>query len=368
MTFQVTGSRGLFRMFVIKKLRSTYLVAYEIFVRVGIKVSYRFPFLWPYWKLLNPAASKRVMSQFLEEIKDTKTCLTLVYDFKVVPPTIGDFSYVIVLLRFLIQHGHNVTLIVINSEFRKDWSSMTCEAIDGFTKEIENISLALLDKRSSQFRVESWSSKLLSELKPESVLFSKDVFSRSAFYHLLPNLLNDLLYQTDQEMLDKILFSKSEFPVVEKSLPADYVTLIVRSSNLWGEARNTKLEDLARTIHLVRQKISNVEIVVVSDQLTCNYFREEIQRLDLRCSFSKDYTSSFLGDVSVIFGGSHCFQLNAGGICVYPIFSYMPYLFVMGPGNYIPWARKSLTSFAKPNQQFYGTYKKEVFFDKICRL
>ena len=71
------------------------------------------------------------------------------------------------------------------------------------------------------------------------------------------------------------------------------------------------------------------EIVVVSDQTTCNYFREENKALDLSCSFSKDYSSSLLEDVSIILGGIFCFQLNAGGICVYPIFSELPYLFVM---------------------------------------
>ncbi len=353
-----------------RKLRTSYLIAYQMLSVIRSKVMNRFPFLWPFWRLLNLAGSNRVLSQFREEIKDTNKNLILVYDFKTVPPTIGDFSYIIVLLRYLIYRNRKVTLVVINSEYREDWDAMDCMAVDGFLNEITKISLALLEKRSFQFRIESWSSKLISELKLEtvSVLFSSDVFLRSNFYNLIPNLLNDLLNRADPRLLEKVLFSKLDFPVIEKSLPSEYVTLIVRFSGKWGEERNTKLEDFARTIKLINQKMPGIEIVIVSDQLTCSYFRKEIQRLGLQCSVSKDYSSSFLGDVSVIFGGSHCFQLNAGGICVYPIFSYVPYLFVMEPGNYVPWTARALTSFARSDQQFSGTMRREVFFKKIPRM
>ena len=334
------------------------------------RIANRFPFLWPFKKFLNSQFSNSVLRQFHEEIKDETKKLIVVYDCKTVPPTIGDFSYVIVLLRYLILRKRRLTLIVINSEYREDWNSLTSHEVDNFLKELQEIVGTLVEEKSFNFLICAWTSDLETELNSEntSVLFSRNVFSRSSFYNLLPNLLNNLLKNTHSPFLKKLLFSKSDFPIIQKSLPARYVTLIVRSSSNWGEHRNTKLEDFFRSLVLISQQMPDFDIVVVSDESTCNYFREEIRHSNFTCSFSKDYSSSFLEDVAVIFRGSYCFQLNGGGICVYPIFSDMPYLFVMDPGNYDPWKAKSLTSFARPDQQFFGTMSKEVFFDNILRI
>ena len=334
------------------------------------KLANQIPFLWPIKRLINSRFSNSILKQFHDDIKDTDKRIILLYDCKTVPPTIGDFSYVIVLLRYLIHHKRKLTLIVVNSEFRDDWSNLSSYEIDNFLKELKNISSTLLDDNNFEFQICSWSNQLVNELQSKhvSVLFSRNVFSRSGFYSVLPNLLNDLLHQINSELLQKVLFSKLEFPTIKKPLPKKYVTLIVRFSSKWGGRRNTTLEDLLVSVQLINQRMPDFDVVIVSDELACNYFREETKNFHSFCSFSKDYSSSFLEDVSVILGGSYCFQFNAGGICVYPIFSDMPYLFVMDPGNYNPWKLTALTSFSNSDQQFFGTTRKAVFFDNIVRI
>lgn len=334
------------------------------------KFANRFPLLWSLKKFINSSLSKAVIEDFLDDIKDKNKRLILIYDCKTTPPTIGDFTYLVVLIRYLVHQNRKVSLFIVNSEYRDDWKVLESQKINLFLKQLEVIVHQLVQDKSFNFQICSWSNELIKKLEsPEvSILFSNYVFSRDSFYHLIPNLLNGILENEQPHLIKKVLFSVSDFPIIKKTLPSKYVTVIVRSASSWGSHRDTTLEDFIRTVKAINKKMPDSEIVVVSDQTTCNYFREENKTLDLSCSFSKDYSSSLLEDVSIILGGIFCFQLNAGGICVYPIFSELPYLFVMDPGNYDPWSKKSLTSFANSDQFFIGTTRKEVFFESFHRI
>ena len=93
------------------------------------------------------------------------------------------------------------------------------QKINLFLKQLEVIVHQLVQDKSFNFQICSWSNELIKKLEsPEvSILFSNYVFSRDSFYHLIPNLLNGILENEQPHLIKSPIFCV-RFPNNQKNI------------------------------------------------------------------------------------------------------------------------------------------------------
>jgi hypothetical protein len=80
--------------------------------------------------------------------------------------------------------------------------------------------------------------------------------------------------------------------------------------------------------------------------------------------FSKDFTTDFLGDAALVMRSDFFFWFRAGGMCIIPVISKMPYE-CLGPlMNERMWDRKRLTSWQEDSQRWVNLQKHQFVDDR----
>jgi len=284
----------------------------------------------------------------------------IIYDFKVSPPTYGDFLFVVMLARYFIKHNFKVIFYIVNLEYRSDWKSMDDVMKNKFTDDQVTISNLLLNKSKTKglARIElgNWSEleTLINNLNYEDILipFKQRVLSRKSIYNSCFNVINYLIAQEDKAFSNKFLFSFDEFKTnVNIDYPDfPYITLHCRYSKKWRKDSNTSDKEFIIVANKLKSLFPNHAIMVVSDSIGCAYFKVLAKSNSINCLFSKDYSPSFLGDGSLILGSDYYFQQRAGGIGVFVYFSNIPCDYFTPMASENEWSDGKLTSWANDKQ------------------
>ena len=279
----------------------------------------------------------------------------LVYDNLASPPTYGDFLCVILLAKFLILTGYKIKFYIIDSELREDWNDLNQKEIDLFLEQQLLLAKGLLNFNSITIRRLKWQD-LNNELidSSKNILFKENIVNRHSIYNGCFNLLNKLLSDKSKIFLDKFLFNYNDFLKFNKikKVMNPYVTIGCRYSEKWGKERNLTEEEFIQ-IYLALSKIfPNHKLLVVSDDIGCQYFSNIAIDNGFDILFSKEYSNSFLGDGTLILGSDFYYQLRGGGIGLFAIFSIIPYHITAPLIHESMWLDKKLTSFQNENQTY----------------
>jgi hypothetical protein len=301
----------------------------------------------------------REASRILRDLQhgNIKTVL-IVYDNLTVPPSYGDHFCVVMFARYFISHGITVSYIIVDGEYRSDWSGLDKGEIKSLVAEYVYTANLLLDSRLATVEV-------LTPIQFETrvnesiangiyIPFRESVTKRIAIYTHMLNILSRFCSGSSQVFLDRFLLSFDE--LIEKcsfdNFEQPYITWHVRYSEKWGYDRNTSDEEFSVVYGRLRALYPQHAIMVVSDTIGCDHFKRIAGQHNFNCIFSKDYSDTIMGDGVLILGSDYFFTLRGGGIAVFPIFSQLPYEQVVAPTNQSLWQHERLTSWAPDNQIF----------------
>lgn len=304
-------------------------------------------------------AEKREAARILRGLREGKIKTALiVYDNLVSPPTYGDYLYVLMLARFFTSQDIYASVVIVDREYRHDWSVVNEDDRDGFVADYVNIASLLLDPALATVEVLT-SPQLQARIRSgldngAYVPFRENVINRRPIYCHAVNTLNRLCFESSPGHLDRFLLSFDELAgKVELKKPAQpYITWSCRYSTKWGFRRNTSDEEFLPLYRRLKSLYPHHAIMVVSDAVGCNHFKEIARLHGLNCLFSKDYSDTLMGDGALILGSAYFFMLRGGGISYFPMFSRVPYELVIYLGNETEWRNGRLFSWASGSQIF----------------
>jgi hypothetical protein len=355
----------IFRQFILKLLK-------KIVRSLPVSLSNRLVSL--YSRLLNYRFIRvSLVNARIKEIQDTLLKLKpvyLVYDNFCSPPTYGDFMHVVFLARYIRARGVKPIVFIITGEYRNDWDVIHDQGkTEWFVSEQESVARFLLGNHED-IRVINWqsfTSQLHEKGEGSTLLFSNEVILRKPIYGLCFNALNvlfekkvekthlDLTLLREKDMVEKTSNGVSFFL---KNPPADYVSLVCRRNPFWAPERNLSDESFLFLVESIIRSFPGSRIVCVSDHFGCDYFRALAGRfypqLDEVILFSKDFSSTFLGDCLIALKSKALIQLAGGGITTPVLFSATPYLVMFDPGYALSYRKDKLTSWATDRQIFVG--------------
>lgn len=320
----------------------------------------RFILLHKYYvKMRKRLYEKREADYLLKRLRaDDFEEAVIVYDLKVSPPTYGDFFYVVMIARFFLIIGKKVKFIIINSEFRKDtlnaYADEECHELVVRLSELLEI---ILKEKNCDTQIMCWHdwAKTIDKFeKAEKVLivFKHKVINRVSIYDHCFNLINRLVSPLDSDQLNKFLLSKDDIAssVHIKYPPMPYITWAARYSTKWGFRRNIEDNEFIEIYTSLHALYPSCAIMIVSDEIGCNYFKKLAQKNNLPSLFSKDFSGTFMGDCALVLGSDYFFQLRGGGISLAATYSSLPYCIICELVHEAAWKKNGLTVWAHDKQ------------------
>lgn len=304
---------------------------------------------------------KRLRSNNFSEV-------VIVYDLSVSPPNYGVVFYMTMFARYFLIKGKKVIFIIINSEFRDDWATLNKEEKLNLEESFMEIPKVLFNNVAfADIRLMSWGdfSTFLERSKGNKAIFipfKNRVSNRKPIYYFIFNLINYLMSVRDIDFLDKFLLSYENIaPNVNISIPEiPYITWQARFSNKWGMERNCSEDEFVKTYKSLKEIYPDRSIMLISDKIGCEYFKKLSDKYGFTLLFSKDFSTTFMGDVALILHSEYYFQLRGGGIGTTILYSRVPYGIILKLGykisNEKEWSKGKLTPWATNSQNFKNAY------------
>lgn len=304
-------------------------------------------------------------------IRDGARQAVIVYDNLVSPPTYGDYLYIVLLARYFQACGLRVNFYIVDSGYRKDWDALTGTEAGALVQEQTGLARALLNPNAAVIQRVTWDripAEALAQSSDTIVAFAERVGNRVSTYGEYLTLLNYLLSSVDSRVVEDVLFSYQgiQSHVKLKSLPRPYITWHCRRSEKWEPSRNVSDADALQIYAYLRQRFPGDAIMVVSDEHGCDYFRSLAQEYGMDLLFSKDFSSTFLGDGALILGSEFYLQFLGGGISVFPWGSRIPYQTCSPMHWRFMWSGKKAFSWQTERQLFVNSYSLNYFLRKAA--
>ena len=216
-------------------------------------------------------------------------------------------------------------------------------------------------------------SSLENEDKDAVLVFDDYTRSNRSWYPAAFNLLNWLMADAGDEVQDMTLYRRVEFKrpdLVPKNQP--YITWHCRYHPEIDEGRRASREEFLHSYKLLVSRYPNHRIVIVSDLVGCDYYRNLAEKLDIEeLIFSKNRnlpSSDFLTDVGLIMWSDFFYAYRAGGIGCFPQLSRMPYLMIQPVCEEVFWDRERLCSWQRENQVYVKVAKHQFVKDRSTDL
>ncbi|MBJ31421.1 MAG: hypothetical protein CL466_08400 [Acidimicrobiaceae bacterium] len=294
----------------------------------------------------------------------------LVFDTEVTGLGYGDLLHMLGVARFVVAHDVRTEFVFV--EPGADWSGRSDAAsdVDELLDDFIGIVSALLDPEVGRARRVS-PDDLPSVLEGHGrthVLFEDFVRDRRPFFRDCANVFNVLMAEADGGVVDRTLFSPAEF---EPHRPSGfdigpYVSWQCRYSRLGiDEGRRATSDEFIAGYEYLQRRFPDHRILVVSDESGCRHYRDLVGELDIDdVAFSKPESPGFLSDAALVMASDFFFWFRAGGMCIIPFFSRLPYE-ALGPVmNEMMWDEERLTPWQEPTQTFIELEKHQFVADR----
>ena len=313
---------------------------------------------------------KKEARKVSKAISNNASTVIIVYDNSSAPPTYGDLFFSTMLARYFCIRSINVVLYFIDSEFRDDWNdfSKTVEGKGKFVDEQVRLAKALINSPLLQIRRVSWRDykNELSELPANSVkIFEKEVLNRTGIYNFQWMLLNILVSHNENRVLDRLLLTGKELRrhIDTRMAPNEpHITIGCRYSLKWSEERNISTNEFLLINRSLQKKFPDHRIMIVSCEQGCEYFSGLAKLYNLELIYSKEYSSSYIGDGALILNSDFFFILKGGGISMFSTFSKIPFECYQLSDKVLWWDANKWSFWQNREQLFVNTDKLPHFY------
>ena len=300
---------------------------------------------------------------FLSGQTNSSNNIIIVYDNSVSPPTYGDMVFSIMLARYFTLLDVHVIFYIIEGEYRDDWNCLA-KAEEGkikFVNEQANLAKNLINSPHAEIRRMSWADYIdeSSKLSNDSItIFSDKVRHRCQIYHSVWILLNMMISRNEDGILDRFLLTGEELKcyVDIQPIPAvRYIAVGCRYSAKWDLARNISPNEFILINKALRKRFPNYNIMIISCEHGCEYFSNLAKINKIDCIYSKQYSSTYIGDGALILNSDFFFILKGGGISVFPQFSRTPFEAYQHSDSVLWWSHNKWASWQSQRQLFINS-------------
>jgi hypothetical protein len=285
--------------------------------------------------------AKEIANSMINAV-ELKTQAYIVFDHSCSPLTYGDFFYVIMLARYFLVHNLKVVLLIIDGEYREDFRD---ENVFGCAQQFLSEQVEFANFISGNYKSNFQCKKInWQEAKNELLLMSNDnhtyIFQEKSVTRRLPiyinafNTLSLLLSSLDGDLLKAFLLDLGELANwlndVDTFPNQPYLALSARHNLEWRLESNTSPSLFVSIIKKLNANYPNMPIIVISNQLGCEYFKKVSEENNINCLFSKnlELPKSFISDILLVLGSRKYVQVNGGGLGAILIFSSVPYTII----------------------------------------
>lgn len=321
-------------------------------------------------KIKKEIIKKQETKYILKRLKSNNYSeVAITYDLSISPPNYGVVFYMAMFARYFLIKGKKVIFIIINSEFRDDWATLNKEEKLNLEESFIEIPKVLFNNVAfADIRLMSWGdfSTFLEQSKGDEAIFipfKNRILNRKSVYPFVYNIINYLVTTEDINFLDQFLLSYKDIALnVSISVPEmPYITWQARFSNKWGMERNCSEDEFANIYKSLKEIYPDRSIMLISDKIGCEYFKKLSDKYGFTLLFSKDFSTTFMGDVALILRSEYYFQLRGGGIGTSVLYTRVPYEIILKLGNKISnekeWSKGKLTPWATDKQIFKNACK-----------
>ena len=320
--------------------------------------------------------------EILKKIKKKKNVL-IVYDCSVSPASFGDFVCTVLLARFFLKLNKNIFFIIISGEYRSNWPRFKSEkGIQKNLKLMRNTAQLYLKGKSLKVQEMSWEDFIKTyEAKRDNFIipFENRVFSRNRTYLHAHNFLF-FSYRYNKKLFEKMSIKKNEYSNIRvKKVRKPYICFHSSHPENGATELDIKIEEFVPIIRKLQKLYKDYEIMIVSDQNGCNFFKKVCKKNGLKCLFSKDISLNILSDLKLIMSSKLFLKYSGGGISTPIHHSNLPHIAVhsiLGKKGYFrneivppkgflrdqPWLKKNQFSFIVRN---YNEFLKFVENNKL---
>jgi len=311
--------------------------------------------MWPWYRRMYAA---REAAKIRKAISEHGSEILLVYDCSVGPLTFGDFLNFVMIMRFIGEHGQMATFAILTSGAEHTHSKcLGSSSVREFLKSTSTLAEVLLQYPMIQVVHEDSVEGALSRCRTAEVevVGRLRVGHRRPLFHHGFNIFNHLMSGAPESLVGEVLLDETDLrsAAPDKELPERYVTWHVRYSERVDSSRNLSPEEFLEMYALLRREYPGYWIILISDQVGIDRYRSicEENRL-LRIMYSKDYSSSILGDAWMILRGECYFTLRGGGITHVPLMSRAPYRCAFEIVHEQMWDDERLTCWQGQDQKY----------------
>jgi hypothetical protein len=309
----------------------------------------------------------KACSERMETVRIQTSCrnnslghVLVVFDLLASPPNFGVLYYICMLARYFVVQGKCVDFVVVAGEYRADWSLLNEQEKTELLRKFLELPRVLLGSGwGGTVQVLPWNRlrQMVDECEVAGgtfIPFRGRVLKRQPVYTHAYNVLCRLVYRSDNGLRDRFLVSLQDVTAgVQAKMPQrPYVTWHVRYSTKWRQYDNCGDAEFVSIQRKLRELYKEHSIVVISDEIGCDYFGKLSRAYDLDLEFSKDLSSTFMGDCALILGSDYYFALRGGGISVCALYSKVPYSLICPITEASEWSQHKLTSWATDEQYF----------------
>jgi hypothetical protein len=272
---------------------------------------------------LRRVQTRMILYKFIRKLKKPKSAINIIYDLKTSPPTYGDFYSLVMLGRFLSMSGHELNLIILESQKPYKYITKLNSSLRTVLKEYKTIASLLLPQNTSIKTSES--------LPPTNtgIFFDTNIL----FFHS-PYILELLIKKYKWPIPDNFLLkSKSD-------VKAPYIAWHVRKSK-YDRGRNNKESSIVRDFTALSSIFPKHSIMLFGDKasLKNTFFILSKHKKLGTVSFhtkqlKKQPANSFSECIEYLLGCDFYFQRAGGGIGAILFYSSKPYLVVSPQSTY----------------------------------
>lgn len=246
--------------------------------------------------------------------------IILVYDCKNTPPTYGDFSYFIFLLRFLIAKNKRVKFFIIKGEYRHDWSIIDQKRKNNFIKELSEIAKYYTSKKI--VFVTSWNKfENILENKKKQILFLNKTRKRIKFYNHIFNTLQILYF------LNKKIWHQVKIKYKTKNYFGIHFRYQIKSSlfkKKYSSLQNSNFKEAKKIVNFLIKLHPSLTCIIFTNEDGHRYFKN-LNKISKKIKFSKEISKSFLKDVKILSECKYYYAYKGGGIGVFVKFTDINY-------------------------------------------
>ena len=302
---------------------------------------------WPWYRRLFARRQARRIDRAIDAGVG-QVCI--VYDCAVCPLTFGDYLNIVMIMRYVSERGARPILYIVGADiFPSHRAFMSDLDIEESLQGMVDIDKVLLPRQEAQVRRvhELGEVRHLSDPQDTYVVCAWRIRNRRPLFQHGFNIFNHLMASASSDVQDRVLLSSSDLvqvaPLVDICTP--YIAWHARYSESTDPSRNLTTEEFLGLHETLRSCHPDHTILLVSDEVGCHHYSELIQEYGLdRTVFSKDYSSSILGDAALILQSDMYCVLRGGGISHVPLMSRLPYRCTFWTCYENMWSAEQLTS------------------------